>query len=33
MTDLIPVERVESKIFLIRGQKVMVDRDHGFFLY
>jgi hypothetical protein len=27
MTDLIPVERVESKIFLIRGQKVMVDRD------
>jgi hypothetical protein len=27
MTDLIPVERVESKIFLIRGQKVMLDRD------
>jgi hypothetical protein len=27
MTDLIPVERVESKIFLIRGQKVMIDRD------
>lgn len=27
MSDLIPVERIESKIFLIRGQKVMVDRD------
>lgn len=27
MSDLIPVERVESKIYLIRGQRVMVDRD------
>jgi hypothetical protein len=28
-TDLIkiPVERVEKAIFLIRGQKVMLDRD------
>jgi hypothetical protein len=27
MSELIPIERVESKIFLIRGQKVMIDRD------
>jgi hypothetical protein len=27
MNNLIPAERVESKIFLIRGQKVMIDRD------
>ncbi len=24
---LVPVERIESKIFLIRGKKVMLDRD------
>jgi hypothetical protein len=27
MNDLIPIERIESKIYLIRGQKVMIDRD------
>lgn len=27
MSELIPIERIESKIFLIRGQKVMIDRD------
>ena len=27
MPDLIPMERIESKILLIRGQKVMVDRN------
>jgi phage regulator Rha-like protein len=27
MSDLIPAERIENKIFLIRGQKVMLDRD------
>jgi len=27
MTDLVPNERVENKIYLIRGQKVMLDRD------
>jgi len=27
MSNLIPIERIESKIFLIRGQKVMLDRD------
>ena len=27
MKELIPVERIESKIFVIRGQKVMLDRD------
>ena len=27
MPDLIPMERIESKILLIRGQKVMLDRD------
>ena len=26
-TTPIPAERIESKIFLIRGQKVMIDRD------
>lgn len=25
--DLVPVEFIERKIFLIRGQKVMLDRD------
>lgn len=27
MTDLIPADYVESNIFLIRGRKVMLDRD------
>lgn len=27
MTHLIPQEVIERKIFLIRGQKVMIDRD------
>ena len=27
MNELIPEERIESKIFLIRGQKVMLDHD------
>jgi len=27
MSDLIPVERIENKILLIRGQKVLLDRD------
>jgi len=27
MSDLIPVERIENRIYLIRGQKVMLDRD------
>jgi len=27
MSDLIPIERIESKILLIRGQKVLLDRD------
>ena len=27
MKDLIPTERIENNIFLIRGQKVMIDRD------
>ncbi|MFH1617713.1 MAG: ORF6N domain-containing protein [Candidatus Margulisiibacteriota bacterium] len=27
MSKLIPVERIENKIFLIRGQKVILDRD------
>ncbi|MDI6791354.1 MAG: ORF6N domain-containing protein [bacterium] len=27
MSDLIPVERIESRIYLIRGQKVLLDRD------
>lgn len=27
MSNLIPAERIENKIYLIRGQKVMLDRD------
>ena len=27
MSNLIPAERIENKIFLIRGHKVMLDRD------
>lgn len=27
MSELVPLERIESKIYLIRGQKVMLDRD------
>ena len=27
MNNLIPMERIEKKIYLIRGQKVMLDRD------
>ena len=27
MTDLIPVESITGKIFMIRGHKVMLDRD------
>jgi len=27
MSNLMPMERIEDKIFLIRGQKAMVDRD------
>ena len=27
MKDLIPIERIESRIYLIRGQKVMLDKD------
>jgi len=27
MNSLVPIERIESKILLIRGQKVMLDRD------
>ncbi|MDD4178930.1 MAG: ORF6N domain-containing protein [Candidatus Margulisbacteria bacterium] len=27
MNELMPIERIESKIFVIRGQKVMIDRD------
>ena len=27
MSNLIPVERIENKIYLIRGQKVMLDYD------
>jgi phage regulator Rha-like protein len=27
MTDLIPVENITSKIFMIRGQKIMLDKD------
>jgi len=27
MSDLIPTERIESRIFIIRGQKVLLDRD------
>ena len=27
MSNIIPIERIESKIFFIRGQKVMLDSD------
>lgn len=27
MKELIPQERIESRIFVIRGQKIMLDRD------
>jgi DNA-binding PadR family transcriptional regulator len=27
MTSLVPIEKIESKIFLIRGHRVMLDRD------
>jgi len=27
MTELVPVELIESKIYLLRGIKVMLDRD------
>ena len=27
MSELIPIERIENRIFMIRGQKVMLDRD------
>ena len=27
MTDLIPIENITNKIFMIRGRKVMIDRD------
>ena len=27
ITEVIPYERVENKIFVVRGQKVMIDRD------
>ncbi len=27
MTNLVPIERIENKIYLIRGQKVMLDFD------
>ena len=27
MQELIPVERIESRIYLIRGQKVIIDKD------
>ncbi|MFH1860852.1 MAG: ORF6N domain-containing protein, partial [bacterium] len=27
MEQLVPIERIEAKILLIRGQKVMLDRD------
>ena len=27
MKELIPQERIEHRIFVIRGQKVMLDRD------
>lgn len=30
MTDLILAERIESKIFQIRGKKVMLDKDLAF---
>jgi len=27
MREMIPIERIENRIYLIRGQKVMLDRD------
>ena len=27
MTELIPIERITEKILIIRGTKVMLDRD------
>jgi len=27
MIDIVPLEAIEQKIFLIRGHKVMIDRD------
>jgi hypothetical protein len=27
MSDLIPIERIENRILLIRGQKVLLDRE------
>jgi hypothetical protein len=27
MHNLIPVEKIENRIYLVRGQKVMLDRD------
>lgn len=27
MSDLVPIERIENRIYLIRGQKVILDRD------
>ena len=27
MTTNVPIERITSKVYLIRGQKVMLDRD------
>ncbi|OGB90162.1 hypothetical protein A2625_04185 [candidate division WOR-1 bacterium RIFCSPHIGHO2_01_FULL_53_15] len=26
-SQLVPIERIENKIYLIHGQKVMLDRD------
>lgn len=27
MTDLVPQERIEQRIYLIRGRRIMLDRD------
>jgi hypothetical protein len=27
MSNLIPIERIESKILVIRNQKILLDRD------
>lgn|SRR3989339_1725999 len=27
MIEMLPIERIEGKIYLVRGQKVMIDRD------
>ena len=29
-TDLVPIEKIEKGIYLIRGEKVMLDRDLAF---